>query len=359
MYSPDPRVTFTITKHSCLTRNLGIDLVRPRLPDLWEPLFDNPLWRRVMHTLQTASNRRLLARFDRGDAVRRQALALLALVQQARATPFGRDHDFARIRTPHDFRRLVPLQRTAGPTAPVAERSYPHALGVALALTQEPRPRSICWLGDGEPSERFPLLARPYVFGPDTLPRGPSPACLIGPVDRIVAFAHDRRHLMPDVRAVVYTRNGGSAEGLRQAVGPVPTLLELLTRPEGPVAIEDPRYGSLRLLVDAVLYFEFVPNIGTDAVNPPRVGLDEVRVGVPYELVLTAPGVWAARAGLAVTFDRLDPPLLRVLTLPTPVAAELHGAETVQAPHRSSIGIPAAHRGTFAHTPWSARADRG
>lgn len=333
--------------------------MRAIFPDLRQTLFDNPLWRRVMHTLQMASNRRLLARFDRGDAVRRQALALLALVHQARSTPFGRDHDFARIRTPHDFRRLVTLQRTAGQTSPVAERSYPHALGVALALTQEPRPRSICWLGDGEPSGCFPLLARPCVFGPDTLPRGPSPACLIGPVDRIVAFAHDRRHLVPDVRAVVYTHGGASAAALRQAVGPVPTLLELLTRPEGPVALEDPRFGALRLLVDSGLYFEFIPNPGTDEVNPPRVGLDEVRVGVPYELVLTAPGVWAARAGLSVTFDRLDPPLVRVLTLPTPAVAERRDAETVQAPHRSSIGIPAAHRGTFAHTPWSARADRG
>jgi GH3 auxin-responsive promoter len=336
--------------------------VRSFLSGLRPSLFDNPLLRRVMHTLQAASNRRLLARFDRGDAGRRQTRTLLTLIHQARLTPFGRDHDFGRIRTPLDFRRLVPLQRLA-PRTDFALRSHRQTLGVALALTQQARPHSICWLGD-EPlaAERFPLLVRPSVFGANTLPGGPSPTCLIGTADRIVAFTRDRRHLLPDVRAAVYSRVGppASFEALRQAVGPIPMLLELLTRPEGPIAIEDPRFGALRLLVDAGVYFEFIPATGVDEATPPRLGLDEVRLGVPYELALTAPtGVWAGRAGVAVVFDRLDPPLLRVLTPPDPAVAAKVGAETVPALHRSSTGIPAAPRGTFAHTPWSAPADRG
>jgi hypothetical protein len=362
LYSPDPRVTFTITKQSSTTRNLGIDIVRPPLSDLRQPLFDNPLWRRGLHTLQAASNRRLLARFDRADASRRQARALLTLVHHSRLTPFGLDHDFGRIRTPQDFRRLVPLQRLPGRTSPGAESPHKHALGVALALTQEARPHAVCWLGDGPISERFPLLALPCVFGPTTLPWMPSPTCVIGPVDRVVAFSRDRQHLAPDVRAVVYSRGSldSSPDALRTAVGPVPVLLELLSRPEGPIAVEDPRYGGLRLLVDAGVYFEFIPATGTDQANPPRLGLDEVRVGVPYELAFTAPaGIWAGRSGLTVVFDRVDPPLIRVVTTPAPVAERRAVAETVQAPHRSSTGIPAAPRGTFAHTPWSARADRG
>ena len=110
---------------------------------------------------------------------------------------------------------------------------------------------------------------------------------------------------------------------MRQTLGPVPMLLELLTRPEGPIAIEDPRLGSFRLLVDAGVYFEFIPAIRANEVSPPRFGMDEVRLGVPYELVLTAPSsTWAGRADTTLVFDRLDPPLVRVLTPPDPVISE-------------------------------------
>ncbi len=49
-----------------------------------------------------------LARLDLVEAQRRQ---LLRLVRTARATRFGRDHDFAAIRSVEDFRRQVPLRR--------------------------------------------------------------------------------------------------------------------------------------------------------------------------------------------------------------------------------------------------------
>ena len=341
--------------------------MRSFLSSLRQPLFDNPLVRRVMATLQAASNRRLLARLDREDAVRRQTRTLLTLVHRSRLTPFGRDHDFGRIRTAQDFRRLVPLERIADRPAlraDLALRSHRHALGVALALAPSTRSASICWLGDDVfDVERFPLLLRPAVFEPATLPDDSSPTCLVGPVERVVRFSRERRHLLPDVRAVVYSRCGPllPVDALRQAVGPRPTLIELVTRPEGPIAVEDPRFGALRLLVDAGIYFEFIPSMHSHEVSPPRLGLEEVRLGVPYELILTAPaGVWAGRVGMTVVFDRLTPPLMRVLTPPDlAVSARCDVAAASRGPHRSSTGILVAPPGTSVHTPWSAHADRG
>ena len=341
--------------------------MRAFLSSLRQPLFDNPLMRRVMATLHAASNRRSIARFDRVDAFRRQTRTLLTLVHRSRMTTFGRDHDFGRIRTAQDFRRLVPLGRIADRPAlrtDLALRSHRHALGMALALVPSTRTASICWLGDDWLGvERFPLLLRPAVFEPATLPDDTSPTCLVGPAERIVAFSRERRHLLSDVQAVVYSRSGPvvPVEALRRAVGPRPVLLELLTRPEGPIAVEDPRFGSLRLLVDAGVYFEFVPSARAHEISPQRLGLDEVRPGVPYELILTAPaGVWAGRVGMTVVFDRLDPPLVRVLTPPDlAVSARTDAAAVAQAPHRSSTGILAAPPETSAHMPWSVPADRG
>ena len=338
--------------------------MRAFLSGLQQSVFDTPLVRRIMRTLHAGSNRRLLARLDRDDAAHRQTRTLLTLVHKARLTTFGRDHDFGRIGTPADFRRLVPLQRIADRPAPdLALLPHRRAMRVALALLQGMRLESICWLGD-EPLalERFPWMARPDVFDATTLPWGPSPTCLIGPIDRVVTFAHDRRHLMPDLRAVVYSRCGSTpVECLREAVGPKPMLLESLTRPEGPIAVEDPRFDSLRLLVDAGVYFEFITATLAHTLVPTRIGLDEVQPGVPYELILTAPnGPWAGRTGTSIVFDRLDVPLLRVLTPPVPDVSERDDEPaSVQAPHRSSIYTPAARPETFVHTPWSVPSDRG
>ena len=83
--------------------------------------------------------------------------------------------------------------------------------------------------------------------------------------------------------------------------------------------------------------------------------------GLAYELILTAPnGPWAGRTGTTIVFDRLDVPLLRVLTpLVLGVSERDDEPASVQAPHRSSIYTPAVRPETFAHTPWSAPADRG
>ena len=93
---------------------------------------------------------------------------------------------------------------------------------------------------------------------------------------------------------------------LRALVGDGVLLLETAWRPEGPIAVEDPRHGALRLLPDHGVYFEFVPVAEANHPRPTRHTLDQMERGVPYELALTSPaGLWACRLGLTV---RLFPP---------------------------------------------------
>src|SRR5262249_6638316 len=154
----------------------------------------------------------------------------LGLVHRARRSRFGREHDFARVRTPEDYRRLVPLRPPGqlvreDDNAPTA--SHRRALTTALALLAAVAPRFELLRGRITCSERrrdhLPTLARPSVAAPEG--RGP---------DLVVEDGAVRR---PDLGARV----------------------GLLTLPEAPVAAEDPRFGGLRLLVDHGVYFEFVP----------------------------------------------------------------------------------------------------
>src|SRR5262245_34162717 len=61
--------------------------------------------------LRRRARRRLLT-LDSASS-RAQVHALLGLIHQARGTRFGQEHDFRRIRTSEDFRRLVPLRSPA------------------------------------------------------------------------------------------------------------------------------------------------------------------------------------------------------------------------------------------------------
>ena len=69
---------------------------------------EHALVRRAAEAVFRAVSRRHLAQFDRLAPARCQARILLGLLHQAQTTRFGRDHDFRRIRTLDDFRR-VPL----------------------------------------------------------------------------------------------------------------------------------------------------------------------------------------------------------------------------------------------------------
>jgi hypothetical protein len=71
------------------------------------------LVRRLTDTLFRGRARRHVAALDHLDATRSQLRILRGLVHLGHTTRFGRDHDFSRIRTAADFRRLVPLRTPA------------------------------------------------------------------------------------------------------------------------------------------------------------------------------------------------------------------------------------------------------
>ena len=139
-------------------------------------LIDSVVFRRVADAVLRVRARREVARFDRLEAARRQRRILLGLVHAAEATPFGRDHDFRRIRTEADFRRLLPLRtpaelrRAGGPTTvggKLLRQAHAAAWRTALAFVVGARPMARLLSGrlvflDGVAV--LPALVRPYTL---------------------------------------------------------------------------------------------------------------------------------------------------------------------------------------------------
>jgi hypothetical protein len=375
------------------------------------------------------------------------------LVHKARNTAFGMEHDFHRIRTEEDYRRLVPVTTNAelfrsywqphvtalggttwlNPVTGLATydagektsrqvllsadlfRSQRRAIRTALALVLHGHrfaqllsgamlflggPVSVAASAKGQSAMRpeaailrgVPGECRPFCLAaPDTALDALAEKCVAAPLtlvsgsvteilrlaERAKAVAGRDRitDVWPDLTAVLYSASPSErhrAHELRGEVGPGVGVLEMARFPEGAVAVEDPRYGLLRLLVDSGVYCEFIPAEECAERTPARVGLSQVRAGAVYELVLTSPaGVWSCRAAAAVCFERLDPPLFRLVEMPRPEAAsEKRGPLTITrqdsadapkapAPHRQSAGTPAVPPKSFGHSPWLIHADRG
>jgi hypothetical protein len=316
--------------------------------------------------------RQNLARLDRIEAPRHQLRTLLGLLHQAYRTPFGRDHDFCRIRTIDDFQRLVPL-RTSNelrrflnpPVAPLADAARMAAVSTALAIAARERPRarlfdgSFVLLGDDialpdDPGRVLPPLVRPFanVRGRVT--------CLIGSADRLSRYLDVCR---PDDRvtpaALLFTPSSGiSSQRLTARLSPDVLVLELAFRAEGAVAVADPRLGYSRLLTDHGVFFEFIPASARNSASPPRLTLDQVENQTIYELVMTAPGGWwACRTGAGVCFEQRSAALVRFAPLPAITQAPLSRVPSVAtAPtplsHPRTSGIPAALPESFVHSPW-------
>jgi hypothetical protein len=378
--------------------------------------------RRLADVLFRARSRRLLARFDQQSPGRCQTRTLLGLLHRAQKTRFGRDHDFRRIRTVADFRRLVPLCTPDAlwrsywhavfpcldgatwpgplPTAQ-AETKLRHGLpslalhaahcsafstAVALALHACPQARfcsgQVLFLRDDMPlsleeAVQVPALLRPYALTGLRAEQAAQEAVtlLAGPADRLVRFlqlvkeyAGDDRleRVWPSLAVLLAIRPSatGTAARLRAEAGKV-QVLETVLRPEGPLAIEDPRHGALRMLPDHGVYFEFVPAEEASKPEATRHGLDEVEPGVVYELAVTSPaGLWACRMNLAICFEGRDPPMVRYVeeiapTVAVPVRPEGRPVVISPPPHRQNGGSPAALPESFVHSPWSTLADRG
>jgi hypothetical protein len=208
--------------------------------------------------------------------------------------------------------------------------------------------------------------------------------CHAGTSERLAQFfTHVRRatgrgriaDVWPQLAAVLYTRgvNDPDRGHLENQIGNRTVMcLEMYLRPEGAVAVEDPRHRGLRLLPDHGIYFEFVPLDELGKQRPARLSAAQVRVGVPYALALSSPaGIWACLIGNVVQFERLDPPLLRLVetaTIGETPAAPLFPSPPrvvtvphpfpLQPPHRRSDDTPAAPPGIAFHSASSARADR-
>jgi GH3 auxin-responsive promoter len=374
--------------------------------------------RRTTEALLRARNRRLLSHLDQTDPVRAQLRVLLGLLNQGRTTRFGVEHDFRRIHTIDDYCRLVPLTtradlwrnywepalpRIAGATWPALpsaalQAANIAALRTAFAFVVQARPRlrlldgRIAWLGEDialSPEAAPPTPRAKDVFGSACLPwevrpysaAVPQPTtpltCMGGSMRRLLTlFEQVKRstgrarvqEVWPQLAVVFYSRRliDPDAAVLRAELGDGVLLLEIAALREGILAVEDPRYGRLRLLPDQGVYFEFVPTAAAKQPAPPRFGLDRIEVGVPYELVLTsAAGVWACRAGVSVQFERREPALFSFVE--TPLTQESLPIEAVALPqpvtappsHRRSGDIPAARPESFVHSPWLIPADRG
>ncbi len=389
------------------------------------------LSRHLLEVVFRARARRQLGRLDQPPE-RAQLRTLQGLLHQAQKTRFGREHDFRRIRTAADFRRLVPLTTPvelasacwpvdlrqlhgttwptlllpeggeALPTSPALHAAHRAALRTALGLALHARPRARLLAGQivqvGEEAgparpERIPYVLRPFAHTsavPDDALRDlagrhahDNVTCLTGSPERLGPFLEHVKQvrgeerldrIWPKLIGVFCSRSaaGPSLDGLRRAVGNEPVVLEMLARPEGPIALEDPRPdapGGLRLLIDCGTYFEFVPAKATGP-DAPRLGLEDVKPEVEYDLAITSPaGLWACRIGLTVCFTSLQPPVLRVVG-PAPVCPLIPAAEAPRADapssapppraiHRQSADIPGGPPRSFVHSPWSIPVDRG
>ncbi len=386
---------------------------------------ERSLVRRATEAALRAASRCHLARLGRLAPARCQKRILFGLVHQAQATRFGVDHDFRRIRSVADYRRLVPLYTRAelwraywqpgedNGASSVREghsslmlralsSCYRSALRTALALAAEARPGirllsgSLLYLSEEGPSsrtergilsERLPSLIRPYTAASaeieaERFARLPI-TVLFGPAERLLLLfenikklrgKRNVRDIWPRLSAILYTRRPTAAvtAQLRDEVGEDVLLLEMTGRAEGPIAVADPRLGLARLLFDHGVYFEFVPLDRAEEPRCPRYGIEEIELGVPYELALTSPaGLWACRLGRIVCLERRDPPLVRFLEPAIPQTDAITKRRparrtdlvlsTFPLPeaHRQNDGNPAAPPENSSHIPWSILADRG
>jgi hypothetical protein len=295
-------------------------------------LAGNRLVRRAVEAMLRSQARQHLVKFDHHNAARCQARILRGLVHKARATAFGRSHDFHRIRTAADFRRLVPLSTGGeaegdhGSGSENRERCRRAAL-TALAFANR--------------------LRRPTAF---VLVRMADPGLAADVTLNLSWFYR------PFVRF-------GSDKGMSPNAA---VALDAIWRSEAPIALHDPRHGLLRLLADHGVYFEFVPIAEVGGLRPSRHTVGEIEPGAPYVIAVTsAGGVWARLTDITVCFERRDPPLLQLVArgateiLPVTTPESLSHPLATPPLHRQSAGTPAAHPETLVHSPWSTPVDPG
>lgn len=126
------------------------------------------------------------------------------------------------------------------------------------------------------------------------------------------------KEIFPDFNLFVYGGvNYGPYRARMEALigGRVPSV-ELFPASEGFIAYQDrdPDEGLL-LVLDNGIHYEFIEQVpvANTSTTPVRLSIEQVRMGVNYELILhTNAGLWAYRIGDTVRFVSLDPPRIVV-----------------------------------------------
>jgi hypothetical protein len=343
--------------------------------DAWlSKLAATRLVRRAVETVFRTSARGRLVELDHQPPARSQERILLGLVHRAQSTRFGRVHDFRRISTYRDFQRLVPLRKiqefsqqdgeeqgvSYGSLPRELERAYRQAGLTALGLVVSARPKQLFGgrmvaLDTPEVGGPLPLFThlpwplKPYleILDGESLwhvsqINKPPLTLLAGRADALENLLSQSqgasaRQLWSRLSAVIYTQGKRPVPRPRLArlLGDNNVMLmEAFTHSVGVLAIEDPHHGLPRLLVDHGLFFELVPLDELSQPSPARMTIGDAEPGVSYALAVSSPaGVWACLTGQRISFESLNPPLVRLTSEPLrPPVFEPAAEQPVAAP---------------------------
>src|SRR3954451_17208455 len=163
---------------------------------------------------------------------------------------------------------------------------------------------------------KLALLAERSLGEPITLVGG-VPSWLLALFQRLLDLSGKATiaEVWPSLEVVVH--GGVKFDPYREAFGAVlgsPRIRLQETYPcsEGFIAFGDPETDLLRLVFDHGLFYEFVPVDELGSESPTRHWLGNVEPGVNYAIVVsTCAGMWSHIIGDTVSFESLDPPLLR------------------------------------------------
>jgi hypothetical protein len=112
-----------------------------------------PLARRLLDVWFRGQARRHVVELDQQAIDRAQYRTLFGLIHQAQLTRFGCDHDFRRIRTVADFRRLVPVRTPAALWREYGQPVFPNMAGATW-----PGPMPYLAIPDLESAGPFPCV---------------------------------------------------------------------------------------------------------------------------------------------------------------------------------------------------------